>query len=72
MEIIVLIYLAGCACVAFAGDQRTIGMGKALLISVVASPVVGALLILAWPSREEYAYWNRDLLAGKKRTEDAA
>lgn len=67
MEILILFYLLGCACVAFAGDQRTIGMGKALVMALVATPVVGAILILAWPSRDEYAYWNRDLIAGKKR-----
>lgn len=69
-EILILIYLAGCACVAYAGDQRTVGMGKALAMALVATPLLGALLILAWPSRDEFAYWNREVLAGKRKLQE--
>lgn len=69
-EILILFYLAGCACVAYAGDQRTVGMGKALAMALVATPLVGALLILAWPSRDAFAYWNRDVIAGKRKLQE--
>lgn len=46
-------YLAGVACVAYAGERRTIGMFGAGMIALLASPIVGAILLLAWPTRQD-------------------
>jgi hypothetical protein len=66
-ELFIIAYLAGIACVGYAGDRRTCGIATAAIMAAVATPVVGAILILAWPSRDEYAYWNRDLIAGRDK-----
>ena len=46
--------MAGCA---VAGDKRTVGLGGGLALGLFCTPLVGAVLLLAWPSREEVAYY---------------
>lgn len=58
LGIAVIMYIAGVIGCTAAGEQRTIGAGKALLFAVFASPVVAALIVLAYPTREEIAYYH--------------
>ena len=55
--IALVIYLAGVAGCAVAGDKRTVGLGGGLALGLFCTPLVGAVLLLAWPSREEVAYY---------------
>lgn len=55
--ILALIYLAGVAGCAVAGDKRTVGLGGGVALGLFCTPLVGAVLLLAWPSREEVAYY---------------
>ncbi|TXH45490.1 MAG: hypothetical protein E6Q97_31450 [Desulfurellales bacterium] len=64
--LLTVFYVAGVACVGIAADQRKCGLVTGAVLAALTTPLVGAILILAWPSRDEYAYWNRDLLSGKK------
>lgn len=71
-DLLLLAYLLGVAAVGYAADQRTCGTGIGLVLGLLTTPFLGAILILAWPSREEYAYWKRDLIggAGRKKAEE--
>lgn len=55
--IAVLIYLAGVIGCAIAGDKRTCGLAGGIALGLFCTPLVGAILLLAWPSREEVAYY---------------
>lgn len=52
-------YLAGVIGTGLAGDKRTIGGLGAAVLAFFATPLVAAVLILAWPSRiEAEAYYK--------------
>ena len=56
---LIIIYLVGVVGVGFAGEKRTIGAFGAIALALFASPLVAAVLILAWPSRmEAEAYYK--------------
>lgn len=71
-DLLLLAYLLGVAGVGYAADQRTCGPGIGVVLALITTPFVGAILILAWPSREQYAYWKRDLIGGapKKKVDE--
>jgi len=56
---LIIMYLAGVVGAGLAGDKRTIGGVGAATLAFFASPLVAAVLILAWPSRmEAEAYYK--------------
>lgn len=55
---VLLIYLAGVIGCGLAGDKRTVGLVGGLALGLLCTPLVGAVLLLAWPSREEMAYYH--------------
>lgn len=55
--IAILIYLAGVIGCGIAADKRTCGLAGGLAFAIFCTPLVGAILILAWPGREEVAYY---------------
>lgn len=56
---LIVMYLAGVIGTGLAGDKRTIGGLGAAVLAFFATPLVAAVLILAWPSRiEAEAYYK--------------
>lgn len=67
--ILLLLYLGGIVSVALAGDRRTIGMGPAALMALFATPLVAAVLLLAWPSRQDAEmYYKGKMEEAKAKT----
>lgn len=57
--IAVVMYLAGIIGCGMAGDKRTIGAAGAVALALFATPLVGAVLLLSWPTRmEAEAYYK--------------
>jgi len=52
-ETLILIYIAGVIGCALAGDKRTVGLLGGLALGILTTPLVGAILILSWPTRLE-------------------
>lgn len=64
------LYLAGCVATAIAADQRTAGPIQGFIMAMLCTPLVAGVLILAYPSREEIAYYQ--WLKKKEAEEKAA
>lgn len=56
---VALLYILGCVFTAVAADQRTAGPGLGFVMALFCTPLVGAVLILAYPKREEAAHYYR-------------
>lgn len=57
--IAIMVYLAGVVGCGMAGDKRTIGAAGAAALALFATPLVGAVLLLSWPTRmEAEAYYK--------------
>lgn len=52
-----LLYIAGVIGCGIAADKRTCGLLGGFALGLFCTPLVGAILLLAWPSREEVAYY---------------
>lgn len=67
--IVVIVYLAGVVGAFMAGEKRTIGGFGAAGLALLATPLVGGVLLLSWPSKiEAEEYYEKKVAAAKAST----
>lgn len=67
--IVVIVYLAGVVGAFMAGEKRTIGGVGAAGLALLATPLVGGILLLSWPSKmEAEEYYKKKIAEAKAST----